>query len=296
MFGGQGSGSFVEAGARGVADAALRFGCAVETHFCEALDHRSREHRIELVAGTKPSLVVVHGGQGSEPLSVVAPAWPAQLFSLSQGECEQPNVACYEVKLEQPAFLAGAFAAWSTRTGVLGHLSGERVGPGLKGCEAFISGARYANPDVTVLSTFCGHQHDPDLAARAIAAHAAGRVDIVFTMLGAGREGAIDACRELGIKQIGDGADWCAIHPDVFIASAVADTAWCTRQAVVDLMEGHFAGARRRSVGLSCGEGGVPANESAVCRLSMAPDTSPGIRAKVDALAELIVAGKIQVM
>jgi basic membrane protein A len=281
LFGARGSGSFVQAGTRGLEAARDAFGGSLALRFCEDTDPAARTAALEDLAREGADLIVVHGGQGEAPLSRVAPARPAQRFSLSQGHLRLPNVACYEVVLEQPAFLAGALAAWCSRSGVLAHLSGERVGPGLRGLAAFRAGALHAVPGIDVRSHFCGQQHNAALAADCARAHARTGADVLFTMLGEGRAGAIQACRETGMKQIGDVDDWCARVPDVFIASAVADSAWCAAQAVRDAHEGRFAGGVRRSMGLG---------DPAVCRLALHPDLPTSFRQRVEALHAAAVA------
>jgi basic membrane protein A len=276
LFGGAGAGSFVSAGERGLRNAAKDLGCTLALHHCESTDSEDRRHALNSIASTGPDLIVVHGGQGVEPLTRVAPNWPDQRFALTQGFYAAPNVACYEVLLEEPAFLAGAFAAWSSRTGVIGHLSGERVGPGLKGEAAFRAGALAALPGVTVISHFCGHQHDSELARNAVLDHARNGVDIVFTMLGEGRAGAIKACEGMQMQLIGDGIDWCEVRPDIFIASVFADSAWCTYRAVKNASDGRFTPLQPERVGLENPE---------VCRLITRPDTPEWIRAGIASMS-----------
>jgi len=276
LFGGVGAGSFVTSGVRGLQNAAKDFGCTLELSFCESNDSEDRSHALNAIATTHPDLIVVHGGQGVEPLTRIAPNWPGQRFAITQGFYAAPNVACYEVLLEEPAFLAGALAAWSSQTGMIGHLSGECVGPGLKGEAAFRAGALAALPDVSVLSHFCGHQHDAKLAHEAVLVHAKKGVDIVFTMLGEGRAGAIDACRGTRVQLIGDGIDWCELRPDVFVASVFADSAWCSYRAVKNAAEGRFTPIQPERVGLENPE---------VCRLITRPDTPVWIQEGIASLS-----------
>jgi basic membrane protein A and related proteins len=263
LFGADGAGSFVTSGVRGLQNAAKDFGCALELSFCDSNDSEDRAHALNTIATSQPNLIVVHGGQGVAPLTRIAPSWPDQRFALTQGFHAAANVACYEVLLEEPAFLAGAFAAWSSQTGIIGHLSGERVGPGLKGEAAFRAGALAALPDVSVLSHFCGHQHDAALAHEAVLEHAKKGADIVFTMLGEGR--------------IGAGIDWCELRPDVFIASVFADSAWCSYRAVENAAQGRFAPMQSERIGLESPE---------VCRLITRFDTPAWIH---DSLASISV-------
>ena len=69
-------------------------------------------------------------------------------------------------------------------------------------------------------------------------------------MLNAGRAGAIEACRERGVKQIGNVRDWVAAMPDVFVASAAADGGVAVVQAVRDLYDGVWSGDRVKRIGM----------------------------------------------
>ena len=53
-----------------------------------------------------------------------------------------------------------------TRSGVVGHMSGIRVRPGLKGRAAFVAGVQATNPAVRVLTNFSGNQDDNALSQR----------------------------------------------------------------------------------------------------------------------------------
>ena len=112
------------------------------------------------------------------------------------------------------------------------------------------------------------------------------KADIIFTMLNAGRMGAIEACRERGAKQIGNVRDWVAAVPDVFVASAVADSGVAVLRAVEDLARGAIATNAIVKIGL--------ARPDAV-RLAMSEALSDDIRKRVDALARQIKNGEVEV-
>jgi basic membrane protein A len=205
---------------------------------------------------------------------------------VSQGNVIGANLASYEVLQEESAFLAGALAGWATRTGTVGHMSGIRVVPGLKGRAAFAHGVAHANPAVRLLTNFSGNQDDNALSKRIATAMIDGKADIIFTMLNAGRMGAIEACRELGAKQIGNVRDWVVAEPDVFIASAVADSGAAVLRAVEDLIRGAVATNTVVKIGLARPE---------AVRLTMSATLNEDIRKRVDALARQIEAGEVEV-
>nr|WP_240378839.1 hypothetical protein [Alcaligenes sp. HPC1271] len=69
-------------------------------------------------------------------------------------------------------------------------------------------------------------------------------------MLNKGRSGTTQACRELGIKEIGNVIDWVAREPDVFVGSAWADVGIGVFEACKDLSENKFESGKIFKVGL----------------------------------------------
>jgi basic membrane protein A len=228
--------------------------------------------------------VVFIGGQGNRVTPAVAEDFGDRAFAVVQGNVAGTNLASYDVLQEQSAFLAGVLAARMTRTGTVGHLSGHRVVPGLKGRAAFAAGVEHADKTVRLITGFCGTQDDSTVTevwARAIAGEGA---DILFTMLNAARVGAISACRATGMRQIGNAADWCVIDPDVFVASAVARIDLGVLRAIEDMRSGLRPG-KVLELGL---------RESAVS-LSMASEVPDVIRDEIADLAGQLSGGVISV-
>lgn len=286
LFGPPGGGSFVAAGERGLERAAAELDLSIAIHHCPDTAAEVRLGALAEIARKSPDLVVVHGGQGDALVATLAAGMRGVHFAVSQGGIVADNVASYEVRLEEAAFLAGALAGRFSRSGIVGHLSGERVRPGLKGRSAFAAGLRYARPDARLLTSFCGVQHDASVAERYTSAQVTNGADIVFTMLGAGRQGAITACRTHRAKQIGDGVDWCAIEPDVFIASAVADVSWGPYQAVHDFAAGRFRAGDHASVGIERPD---------FCSLAMSAEVPSALQRFVAAVRSEILDGALRI-
>ncbi|GAA4325515.1 hypothetical protein GCM10023144_07950 [Pigmentiphaga soli] len=237
LFGPPGRGSFNESGLAGV-ERARAAGVPADVIWVQSDGPAMRAARLMDICLHGADLVVLHGGQGDYPVTVVADRFPHIHFVIIQGSYTAPNAASYEVLQEQSAFLAGVAAAAETRSGVVGHLSGERIRPGLKGRAAYVDGVLRQRPDTALLTTFCGNPHDPELAFDTFAAMAARQADTVFAMIDGGRDGAIDACRAFGVRQIGNVLDWTERHPDVFLASAIANCGRCIETAILDFYRG----------------------------------------------------------
>lgn len=277
---------FMQAGYDGLKLAEARLGVSVA--FRQGVQPKPEDLTAALreLAAAGPALVIAHGGQNNAAAKAVAAEFPAVRFVVTQGNVTGPNLASYEVLQEQSAFLAGMLAALTTRTGVVGHMSGIRVTPGLKGRAAYAAGVAHADPKVMLLTNFSGNQDDNALSEKIARAMIAKDAQVIFTMLNAGRNGVIAACRELGVKQIGNVGDWTAIAPDVFIASAFADSGRALFDAVADFAAGKFATGEIKRLGLDTPD---------AVRLIMAPSVPSEIRGRIEAAAGAITASTLDV-
>lgn len=283
LFGPEGRGGFNQAGLAG-AGRARAAAPELEVVWCEPSAAEARGEYLRTLCRQGFDLIVAHGGQGDAPVAMVAPEFPSVRFAITQGGYTAANVACYEALQEQSAFLAGVLAAMETRTGVVAHMSGERVRPGLKGRAAFADGVARAAPGVRLLTRFCGDQHDPELAYRTVAAQAVQGADVLFAMIDGGRPGAIRACREHGMRQIGNVIDWTEREPDVFIASAIADSGACVERAARDFVAGRMRAGEHQSIGIEAPD---------VVRLAISPAASAAARAAVTRFAAMLGSGEI---
>lgn len=217
-------GGFVESGYQGAVAAQQKFGVLFDFVDGLAIDSATLLAAIESAAARGPDLIVVHGGQSDVAVEAAAPRFPHIKFLSTHGAHAGPNFSAYTIGQPQSAYLAGALAGLMTRTGIVGHLSGIRIPPGLRSRVAYAAGVRRTNPAARLMTCFCGTQDDNAVSKRAALAEIDAGIDILYTMLNTGRPGAIEACRERGVPQIGNARDWTQVDPQVFVASAIADT------------------------------------------------------------------------
>jgi basic membrane protein A len=230
--------------------------------------------------------VIAHGGQAAAAVQRVAWEFPQQRFVSIQGHLTRPNLAVYEVLQEQSAWLAGAAAGQLTKSNVVGHMSGLRVPLGLKARAAFAGGLASTNARAKLLTSFSGSQDDAAVAKRVALAQIDAGADLIFTMLNAGRAGAIEACRERGVKQIGNVRDWVAVMPEVFVASAVADAGVPVFRAGRDLSDNLFKGELVKRFGV---------RDPDAVRLALAPGVPAAVRSRVEALTKEMAVGAIAI-
>ena len=229
--------------------------------------------------------VVFIGGQGDVAMPAIATEHPDKRFAVIQGQRLGKNLAAYDVRQEDSAFLAGCLAARLSKTGTVAHLSGHRVRPGLKGRAAFVGGVHHVDPAMTVLTGFCGTQDDNEVTRIWADAQFASGADILFTMLNGARQGAIDACRAYGVRQIGNALDWCVRDPEVFVGSALARIDLGVETAIADMIDDRTPDD---VVEFGIGEGNF-------VRLSMDSSVAEPVQREIQTIAGQIKAGLLPV-
>lgn len=277
---------FMEAGWRGLEKAREELG--VQTRFLDGMAPRKEllVPALAQLAEQGAQLVIAHGGQNNQAAAEVAARFPRTQFVVTQGAVQGSNLCSYDVLQEESAYLAGVLAALTTKTGVVGHMSGIRVPPGLKGRAAYAAGVRDTDPRVKLLTNFSGDQDDNALSHRIAKAQLAAGADVIFTMLNSGRDGVTQACREAGTRQIGNVIDWTTVDPQVFVASAWADVGIGAFLAVKDMQERGAPGPGIRKIGLS---------DPAAVRLTMGQGVAAAVRERVAKASAAIASGQLKV-
>ncbi|TDD48671.1 BMP family ABC transporter substrate-binding protein [Saccharopolyspora elongata] len=280
-------GGFMEAGYNGAKRAEQQLGAQITVVDRVAPRQPELEAAMRDLARGGVDLVVAQGGQNNAAAKVVAAEFPQTTFVVTQSDVTGPNLASYEVLQEQSAWLAGAAAGLLTKSGVVGHMSGIRPVPGLKGRAAFVDGVAHTNPAARVLTNFSGDQDDIPLARRIATAELDAGADYIFTMLNAGRPGVAEAIRATGKgRQFGNVRDFTADDPAVFAGSAVADSGEAVFRAIGDFAHGRLHGGENVRIGLESPE---------AVRLTLAPDVPDHVRAELDRLGRQIVDGEVEV-
>jgi basic membrane protein A len=276
-------GGFNEAGRRGAEAAARLHGLDLLIRDRIAAGAAAIEAAAREIA-PRCGLLLLHSGDSDGPGARIAAAFPQLRVLVSGGDVAGPNLDSWGADQPQSAFLAGVAAGRLTRSGVVGHVSGIPIPPGLRGRDAFAAGLRHANPAAKLYSTFCGDQNDRARAESATETAIAAGADLVFTMLNAGRAGAIAACRRRGVRQIGNVRDWVAAMPEVFVASAVADVGHAIAAWVSAMLAPAPPPGRVRRFGLETPE---------VVRLVLAPGLPPEVQAAVAAAELALRVGRV---
>lgn len=298
--GGRGDKSFNDGAYRGAERAVKAFGAHVR--FIEPGEGSDREAGLRLLAAEHMDLVIGVGFIFTDDLTETAREYPRVRFagvdySLQTDSAGHvipppPNLAALKFREEQGSFLVGALAAMVGHSKKLGFVGGMDI-PLIHKFEAgYRAGVKYVCPDCTVIAQYAGVTPDafrnPGRGKELALSQYESGVNVIFHASGSTGLGVFEAARQTGKLAIGVDADQYAEAPGHVLTSMVKRV----DQVVFDQIDRVRTGTFRGGVfeyGLKEDGVGYVYDEH---NRALIPDS---VHAKLDTLAQEIIAGKIVV-
>jgi basic membrane protein A len=210
-----GNADFNELARDGVKRAADELGADFKEITTEAGDtDAAREEHLMQLADARYYPIFAVGSSYALPVAKVAAKYPGTWFGIvDDGTVNAPKVIGIQFNEEQGAFLVGAAAALTSKTGNVGFIGAVR-NPLLQKFEAgFTAGARAADPDVKIQVAYLSQppdetgSSDPAEARKAALGIYDAGADVIFGAAGDSGDGVIQAARDRGLWAIGVGSD-----------------------------------------------------------------------------------------
>ena len=277
---------WMESGYDGLVAAQEKYGDKIEVQMIENINYADMEQAITQLASGN-DLVIGVGGQTQAALVKIAPRFPNVKFSIVGGNAgvEVANVAGYDVKQAEIAFVAGAAAAMLSENGAVSYVGGMEIPSIVNAGKEFGNGARYINPDIKYFENYTGDFDDVAKSKEATLAAIAQGADIHYHILNLGLRGMEQAATEKGTHIIGSYTDYCGSDP-LYLAYSITGVGFQVEYAIDEAVKGTWE-AGYKPFGLAMGP---KASGIAVC------DPAPGMMDKLNAIMEDIKAGKITVL
>ena len=277
---------WMESGYDGLVASEKKYGDAVKVQMIENIAYADMEQALTNLA-SKNALVIGVGGQTQAALLNVAKRFPNVKFSIVGGNKDAfpPNVAQYDVKQAEIAFVAGAAAAMLSDSGVVSYVGGMEIPSIVNAGKEFAKGAEYVNPDIKAIVNYTGDFDDVAKAKEATLAAIAQGADIHYHILNLGLRGMEQAAKEKGTHIIGSYTNRCGTDP-LYIAYSVTGVGYQVRYAIDQAVAGTWkAGYKAFGLGM-----GPEASDLIVCQPT--PEMSKVLmQIKAD-----ILSGKIKVL
>ncbi len=185
----------------------------------------------------KYDLVIAIGFSSADGVNSSSIANPTTKFAIiDDNSINRTNVADITFKEQEGSFLVGAMAAMTTKTNKLGFLGGLDIPLINKFRSGYEQGARYVNPNITIISQYSPDPNNPwgDQAGGKQVANTeiSQGVDIIYAAAGGTGLGVFDAANESRatgklVYAIGVDSDQDYIQPGIVLTSMVkrVDTA-----------------------------------------------------------------------
>lgn len=277
---------WMEASYEGLTASQKKYGDKIKVQMIENINYADMDQALTNLA-SKNALVIGVGGQTQAAVYKIAKRFPKVKFSIVGGNDGEsaPNVAGYDVKQAEIAYVAGAAAAMLSKNGAISYVGGLEIPSIVNAGKEFGKGAKAINANIKYFENFTGDFDDVAKSKEATLAAIAQGADVHYHILNLGLRGMEQAAKEKGTKIIGSYTDRCGTDP-LYVAYSITGTGYQVQYAIDEAVKGSWA-AGYKEFGLKMGP---EASGMVVC------NATPEQKAKLDAIMKDIMVGKITVL
>ena len=198
------------------------------------------------------AIVIGDGFGNEEMIRRSAVNCPNKVFAFSQdGSSIDPNLLVFENRVVENAYLAGMVAGGSTKTNIIGVVGARPLAQANRMANAFIAGARFTNPNVTIKVSFNGSYFDKSLAEDAALAQIESGVDVIYALC----LGVSDAVGDTNVKVIKNLGAQTENQGEYVLATVVWNIAPTIDYLISQVASGIFSPSDVKSLSLSTDRG-----------------------------------------
>jgi basic membrane protein A len=264
----------------------------ISLKYVEATDDNAFEPLLRAFAQRHFDLIIGIGFAQKEAVSKVAAQFPQVHFAIVDAQVDAPNVRSLLFEEHEGAYLVGAIAAMTSKTGKIGFVGGMDI-PLIRRFEmGYEAGAKKVNPQITVLANYVGitseaWNNPPKGKELGLSQYDQG-ADVIFAAAGASGLGVLDAAEEKKQFAIGcdSNQDWT--KPGFILTSMLKRVDQAVFSTIDEAKSGKFVGGVKH-FGLA--NQGVDYSQDEF----NAKILSETVRRRAEELKAEIVAGKIVV-
>jgi basic membrane protein A and related proteins len=274
---------WMESGYDGLVAAQKKYGDKIKVQMIENINYADMDQALTNLA-SKNDLVIGVGGQTQAAVYKIAKRLPKVKFSIvggNEGE-SLPNVAGYDVKQAEIAFVAGAAAAMLSKNGAVSYVGGLEIPSIVNAGKEFGNSAKYINANIKYFENYTGDLAKSKEATLAAIAQGA---DVHYHILNLGLRGMEQAAKDKGTHIIGSYTDRCGSDP-LYVAYSITGVGFQVEYAIDQAVSGSWKPGYKE-FGLQMGP---QASDMIVC------GGTPEQKAKLDAIKKDILPGKIKVL
>ena len=266
--------SFNEYSLKGAREAAKAAG--LDFSYVVAASTSDFEKNIETQVNEGAGLVITVGFLMADATAAMAKKYPQVKFAIvdvsypPEKDGSDPyakdlkNVTSLVFAEDQVAFLAGALAGCVSESGKIAVVAGMEIPPVQKFVDGYSSGAKFANPSITVLKQYIPSFEDPATGKSVGQNFISQGADVIFGAGGSTGNGGLLAAKEANKKAIGVDVDQYLTYPEVksaLLTSAAKNMDVAVGTAVKDFAAGSMKPGIQLSTLANGGLGLAPYHE-----------------------------------
>lgn len=266
-----------------------------DAKYIESRDASDYKTNLTNFASQNFDIIFAAGYALQSALGEVAPQFPNSHFAIVDAPAPtdaagKPMSNCLGLlfREEEGSFLVGYLAASVSKTKKIGFVGGMHIPVSEKVEAGYKAGARTADPNVAVTSTFTGDWNDESKGRSQAEQQFGSGVDIIYQGAGKSGLGVIEATKEkgTGFYVIGTDQNQDDLAPGRVLTTMIKHTDFAVFDTIRRVKAGKFAGGTN-VYGIK--EGGIGLSDMKFTRQNV----PPAVLDKLDKLKQQIVDGKL---
>ena len=262
--------------------------CGVDIAYSENVSQDAQIETFRNYASQGYDIIIGHGGEYSDSAMTVAKQYPNIKFVITNGITAGGNVSALKISYRQMGYLAGALAAYMTKTNYIGMVVGEQIAISNEGFEGYQQGSQYVakqlGKEIKTKLVSTGDWADVDKAHEAGLALISEGIDVLFHVLDTADAGLLAAAQDKGVYAIGLYRDSSNLAPKAVIGSSLGSPT--TQIYVTACGQQKFLSGQALAMDVNVPDG---------IGIKMTSLTPPDVQQKVNDILAKMKSGEIQV-
>ena len=218
-----------------------QFGDKIETTFVESVPESADAERIMRdLAGQGNKLIFATSFGYQEFVQKTAADLKDVKFQHATGYKQADNVATYDTKTFEGAYLAGIVAGGMSKTKTIGVVASVPIPEVVRNINSFVLGAQSVDPAIKAKVVWVNEWFSPPKESEAAASLINGGVDVLYQNTNS--PAVLKTAEERGMRAFGKDGDMSAYAPKAHLGSAVVNWAPYYTKVVQDSLAGNSQG------------------------------------------------------
>ena len=218
-----------------------KFGDKIETSYVENVPEGADSERVMRdMVGQGNQLIFATSFGYQEFVQKAAADTPDVKFEHATGYKTAANVATYDTKTFEGAYLAGIVAGGMSKTKTIGVVASVPIPEVLRNINSFVLGAQSVDPSIKAKVVWVNEWFSPPKESEAATSLINGGVDVLYQNTNS--PAVLKTAEERGVRAFGKDGDMSAFAPKAHLGSAVIDWTPYYTKVTQDTLAGQWQG------------------------------------------------------